>query len=190
MKIATAQLQSTSPYSHARHHQTDKKAKESAADYEERTWREKIHADEETGVCFIPPMALCKSALEAAKYLSIPISGKGKSTYTKHFEAGVRVNEANKVILPYKKEEVRGEWVFVPSDGMRGGTRRVMKCFPYFGKWQGTVEYQIHDDVITESVFREVLDLAGTLIGIGRFRPKNCGFYGMYECTDLQWREL
>lgn len=77
--------------SHSKPHCTPKPSKENAEDYEARTWQNRLHYDDE-GV-YIPAMMLKNTIAAAAKFLSISIPGKGKSTYTKHFEAGVLVTD-------------------------------------------------------------------------------------------------
>lgn len=122
MKTATVTLESVSPYSQSRHYagEIDKLEKESAKDYEKRTWRNRLHFNQ-SGEVFIPPMALKNCLSEAAKYLSIQIPGKGKATYTKHIEAGVLV--VDPIMLGINKDDVPGQWLFVPSDGKRGGSK-------------------------------------------------------------------
>jgi hypothetical protein len=146
-----------------------------------------MHADAE-GMVFIPPMAFKNCLSEAAKYLTMQIPGKGKSTYTKHFEAGVLVFEP--MPLGVHKDKVSGEWFFVPSDGRRGSGKRVSRCFPVFPKWSGSVVFHIFDPTITKDVFQRHLEEAGKFIGIGRFRPRNNGFYGRFEMKSLKWEEM
>jgi len=184
MKIAVATLESVSPYSQSRYYKEPKLERELAGDYEERTWRERCHVTD-SGQIFIPPMAFANSLKEAAKYLSLPVPGKGKSTFTKNFESGVLVSEP--LMLPDRKETVRGEWVFVPSDGRRGGGTRVEKCFPYILEWGGNVSFYILDDIITADIFNKVLETSGQLIGIGRFRPRNLGYYGRFRVKNVEW---
>lgn len=185
MKIAVCELHSVSPYSQSRYYKVTKLAKELPDAYEERTWRNRLHTLPD-GTVFIPPMAFANSIKEAASYLSLQIPGKGKSTWTKHFQAGVLVAEA--LVLPMRASEVESEWLFVPADGTRGGGRRVEKCFPVIREWSGSVTYYILDDMITEDVFTEHLRVAGSLIGIGRFRPRNCGYYGRYSAEGITWK--
>ena len=187
MKTAICKLKSTSPYSQGRYHETQKKDKELHSDYEIRTWREKLHYVPDTGQVFIPPMSFAVSIKEAAKYLNLQIPGKGKSTYTKNFDAGIMVTEP--LLIDAFKDTIKNEQVFVPADGRRGGTTRVMKTFPLIHKWEGSVTYYILDDIITEDVFRKVLEASGNLIGVGRFRPRNCGYYGRFEIKDIEWNE-
>ena len=165
---------------------TKKDAKETSQDHEERTWRERLHVNSD-GYVFIPQMAFKNCIAEAAKYLSKPIPGKGKSNYTKHFEAGIMVTDS--LVLDVLAEDVEGEWFFVPSDGRRGGARRVDKCFPVIPEWSGKVTFFIYDELVTQEVFTEVLEEAGRFIGIGRFRPRNNGFYGRFDVVDVQWKE-
>jgi hypothetical protein len=192
MKTAIAQLRSIAPYSQSRYYTQEfpkhtrgtGSATESDKDYEERTWRHRCHVDH-AGQVFIPPMAFKNCLAEIAKYLSVQIPGKGKSTYTKHFEAGVMV--LNGLSLPEQRETVSGEWLFVPGDGRRGSGKRVLKCFPVIQKWAGTITYHVLDDVITPEVFEQHLRDAGNFIGIGRFRPRNNGFYGRFEVLAIDW---
>lgn len=185
VKTATAKLVSASPYSQSRHYTVPMLDKESKADFETRTWRERLHVNGE-GSVFIPPMSFKNCIAEAAKFLSVTIKGKGKATYTKHFEAGVLVVEP--LVLPVKKDDVDGEWLFVPSDGKRGGGSRVDKCFPVIREWTGTVEFLVLDETITKDVFLHHLTEAGKFIGIGRFRPRNNGYYGRFSVAELIWK--
>lgn len=184
MKRAIAVLKSVSPYSQSNKIQSVKGAREKSNDYEERTWRERCHVTED-GHIFIPPMVFANNIKEAAKYLSIQVPGSGKSTYTKNFDAGVMVLES--LVLPDLVADVKGETLFVPSDGKPGGGKRVEKTFPYIPSWSGTVEYIVLDDLITQDVFQRVLVAGGTLIGIGRFRPRNRGYYGRFAVEKLTW---
>lgn len=186
MKRAVCKLKSISPYSQSKHYDVPKinGGRESAKDYEARTWRERLHVNKDGNV-FIPPMAFKNCISEIAKYLSMQIQGQGKKTYTAKFEAGVLVVDA--LTLPLKKEDVQGQWLFVPSDGKRGGAKRVDKCFPVIPEWEGTVEFVILDEIITEDIFRKHLEEAGKFIGIGYFRPRNNGYWGRFSVENVKW---
>lgn len=186
MNIAIATLQSLTPYSQSRYHNTDKKGKETPQDYEKRTWREKLHVTPEDSV-FIPPMTFKNCLSSAAKFRGDTIPGRGKRTYTKLFESNSFVFEG--LDLGIKKADVESEELFLPSDGQRGGGRRVMKTFPIIHDWSGKVTFHINNEQITEEVFRTHLEEAGSSIGIGRFRPENNGYYGRFEVADLEWIE-
>lgn len=184
MKIAVAHLKSVSPYSQSAAYLTPKTDKESAADYEKRTWRDRIHATED-GYVFIPPMAFKNAMTEIASFLGMKIPGKRNATYTKHFTAGVLVVEP--LVLNVKKADVVGEWLFVPASGKRGDGCRVWKCFSVIPDWEGDVVFNIFDETITEDVFLEHLKEAGKFVGIGRFRPAKNGFYGRFSVERMSW---
>lgn len=186
MLTITTKLESVSPYSQSKHYEVEKKAKELPKDYEARTWRERLHYDDK-GMVFIPQMSFKNCISEAAKYLGIQVPGKGKANYTKHFEAGILVLES--MPLGIHKDDVAGEWYFVPSDGKRGGGSRVMKCFPVIPSWSGEILWHILDPIITPDVFRQHLEEAGKFIGLGRFRPRNNGFYGRFSVKGMKCSE-
>jgi len=188
MKMAICELESISPYSQSKFHDTPKLEKETSDDYEWRTWREKVHADKD-GKMFIPPMQFKNSLAEAARYLSLQIPGKGKATYTKHFKSGVLVTEGLK--LPFTKDDVPMERISCGSQGA-GSTRRVTKNFPVIQEWKGEVSFYILDDTITESIFSRILSEAGNFIGIGKSRPSspNGYFYGRYKVNKVEWCDM
>lgn len=186
-RIATVKIEGVSPYSQSRHHNTPAQEKEGKDAYARRTWREFCHYDRQ-GRVVIPPMAMKNALAESAKFLSVQIPGKGKSTYTKHFEAGVLVTDPAPIGIT--KDEITDrnmESLFLPADGKRGSGSRVMKYFPVFPEWSATVQFHVFDEVITEDVFRYVLEQAGQFIGLGRFRPRNNGYYGRFIVNSLEW---
>ena len=189
MKIATCRLKSLSAYSQNQQVNEPKLPKELSDDYEKRTYRQRLHSTPEGFVC-IPAMSFGNSIKEAAKFLSLPIPGKGKSLFTKNFEAGVIVPEHVVLNIHKDSDQIIWDWVSVPVDGVRGGGKRVSKCFPVIAQWEATVVFYVLDDIITQDVFRQVLAASGNLIGIGRFRPRNWGYYGRFEIIDIQWNEM
>ena len=90
MKVVSVHLESISAYSQSKYYETPHLERENPKDYEARTWRDRLHVDEK-GEVYIPPMAFKNVLSEIAKFLGMQIPGKGKSTYTKHFEAGLLV---------------------------------------------------------------------------------------------------
>ena len=186
MSVARCELESLSPYGQGRYYETPKLEGESHKDYEVRTWRDRCHVDGD-GNIFIPSMAFKNGLAEAAKYMALQIPGKGKATYTKHFEAGVMVVEG--LPLPIKKDDVEGLWLFVPASGKRGDSKRVSKCFPVIREWQGTVEFHVIDEVITQEVFAKTLRTFGKFIGVGFFRPRNNGYFGRFKVNGIQWTD-
>lgn len=187
---ATVKLTSLSEYGQSKVIDPElfpKKPKETSADYEERTWRERMHVTPDGNVK-IPAMAIKNCLAEAAKYLSMQVPGKGKATYTKHFEAGVMVTESP--ILPINAKDVEGVRYFVPASGKRGDGKRVWKTFPIIPTWEATVTFIVLDHAITKEVFVQHLSQAGNFIGIGWFRPRNNGTFGRFKAELLDWDEI
>ncbi len=191
MRVLNVTLRSASPYSQSRHYIKELEQGESQDDNYRRTWRNHLHADKD-GMVFIPPNSLKNCLSEAAKFMSISVPGKGKATYTKNFEAGIMVAQA--ASLGVHKDKVEMEALFLPSDGRRGGPKRIMKYYPIIPEWETQAEFIILDETVLQSsvkdkartVFQEVLEGAGRFIGIGRFRPRNNGYYGRFEVADVK----
>lgn len=185
MKTCIVEIEGVSPISFSAPVQSQKKQGETADAYEERTWRERAHVDS-SGEMYIPPGALKGCLQDAARYLSESVPGKGKATYTKHFEAGVLVTQP--LMLGVKGAECECDRRFVPADGKPGGGKRVWKSFPILQTWKTSGEIICLDPVICDKPekVREYLEYAGKLIGIGRFRPRNRGFYGRFRVVGFK----
>lgn len=185
MKTVVVQLQSMSPMAQGRYHTTPKEndGKESPDVYERRTWRAKMHTTPDGEWVVVPAFALKNCLSDAAQFLGMQIPGKGKQTYTKHFKAGVLVTDA--MVLPVRAAEVTPLELFVPSDGVAGSGRRVVRLFPYVREWKGKATIYVVDETITESVLQGHLEAAGKFIGLGSFRVRNNGILGRFEVVKI-----
>lgn len=183
MKTAIATLKSLSPLNQSRQHFVEKLPREEPAAYEERTWREKGHYDEDDNA-FIPPMSLKNSIAKAASMLDMKIPGKGNSKYNKHFLAGVMVTD--NIPLGVKKKDVQPQWLSMGPKGVKG-TTGVLRAFPHFEKWEGSVRIYVLDDTIPKDIFEKVLREAGNFVGLGQFRPEKGGYFGRFELVSLKW---
>lgn len=186
MKLATATLVSSAPYSQSRSYDREVEAlpRETKDAYEERTWRNKCHTLP-NGNVFIPPMSLKMAVDSAAKMLGRQIPGKGKSTYSKFFLSGVLVMDP--IELPLTKDDVACDRIFANADGVRGSGKRVWRNFPRIDSWKADVPFHVIADEITEDVFTEHLKQAGAFVGIGRFRPQSGGYYGRFTVEKIKW---
>ena len=187
MPTAIATIKSVSPYSSSRYLLESKDKNESHDDFEKRIWRERSHFDKKSGEVYIPPMAFKQSLDTAAKYAGIQVPGKGKATFTKHFTSGVLVMDP--LYLGITKEDLDHYAGPMSSTGEKGksGGKVVIRIYPMVNEWAGDVTFEILDDVITPDVFRQVLEIAGRNIGIGRFRPQNGGFNGRFTVEGVKW---
>lgn len=182
MKTITVLLQGTSPMSHSKMLDSEMGKNENPMDYERRVWLDRLHYEDD-GTVFIPPMAFKQALATACKRTGLKIPGRGKSTYTKHFEGGVYCMD--NVLTDVKKDQVVGEWINANADGVRGSGKRVRKCYPVIPKgWQARVTFVIADPAVTTKVFLEVLKEAGMFVGIGRFRPEKGGTNGIFKVVE------
>ncbi len=185
MKVVSFTIEGVSPISFSAPISSVKDTGEGHDDFEQRTWRERLHVDDK-GIAFVPPNMIKNCLADTAKYLSESVPGKRNATYTKHFEAGLLCTEP--MTLGVKAKAVDGERLFVPSDGKRGGGKRVWKTFPYIpAGWKVSGELILLDPILVAKPEKvgEYLQHAGKFIGIGRFRPRNNGYYGRFEVTDF-----
>jgi len=181
MKTYKALLKSTAPYSQSKYHNVEKGEKEAWETWEKRTWRFRMHVSP-GGTVFIPPMAIKNCLSEIAQFLSIKIPNKGHATYTKNFKSGIMV--VDPIDTGVKADGVQGEELFLPSNCKPGGPR-VLRIYPLIPEWEGWVTIHVIDETIESGILKYHLEQAGVLIGIGRFRPRNNGFYGRFDVKDF-----
>jgi len=184
MITATAKLRSLSAYSQSDFFKSSRAEGESHDAFEERCWREKMHVLD--GSVVIPPMQLKRCLDNGASLRGEKVPGKGSRGWASFFISGVLVTDP--MVLDIDPSTVRGEWIMAHADGKKTGTGgRVRRCFPLIPEWKGTATFHILNAEITDKVFLRMLDTAGKLVGIGRFRPQNGGMFGRFAVEDLKW---
>lgn len=186
IRKAVITISGIAPYTQSRFHGTPKLDGELPDAYEERTWKNKAHVMPD-GRIFIPAVSIMTCIKDAAKFMNRKIPGKGNETWTKHFDSGIIVSD--NIVLNTKIDDAIKLTAHVPSDGVRGGSKRVLRHYPTVpaGEWGGTVEILILDDVITKDIFTEVCETAGHLIGLGTFRVRNRSTHGRFNVTVDKW---
>lgn len=184
MRKVIVTLKGISPYCQSGPMTTPKNNKEKDDAYDERCWRDRIHATTD-GFVEIPPIAFKYAIDSVGKKLRMKVPGKGGSEYTNLLKGGVVVK--NGVRLPIKKEDVVGVRHFLNADGKRGGGTRVWRRIPTIMDWEGEMTFVLVDDAIEEEVFEAHLREAGMLIGVGQNRPENGGFCGRFVPTKFTW---
>lgn len=190
---ATFEIKGVAPLFYGKHVQEKKTDKETAEQHENRTWPKKVHVGDDGGL-FIPPFALKNGLEAAAKWLNKKIPGEGKATFTKRFRCGVHAWDnillSNGVSDRATMDCIEPLQLFVPSDGVRGGGKRVNKIFPKLEEWGGTGTAVIFDDKIGESVFEDALTALGQYIGFGSMRVENGGSNGRFKVVSLSFEEV
>lgn len=191
VRIATCRLESSSPYSQGGYFTTERTAKMKPDEHDALYWRERAHTVKkgpDAGKMLIPAQQFKNALLDAARFLGMKVRGKGQATYSKHFAAGVLVNDD--LVLPVVVADLVPEIVWCSADGKPGGASKVQRRFPVVESWEGTVQYIIVDETIDDAVFLEHLQHSGNLIGIGRWRPIKNGRYGRFTVKGCKFAPL
>jgi hypothetical protein len=177
-------LESATPLLYNRAYDTfvAKESRETSDAYEQRTWLNRAQVNE-NGYVTIPGIYFSNAIQEAAKYLGEQIPGKGKSTYTKHFAAGISV--VNGIVTEVKPEALDRLPMHVPVDGIHGSGKRAWKFFPRLNSWKGTIQVAVLDEIITKDVLHKHAVTAGNFIGVGSRRPINRGEFGRFRVVDI-----
>lgn len=187
--IATITITGLTPYSQSRQHDEPKLEGENHDAYDARTWRSKLNVSERDGrqSVVIPAHGFHQAIAAAAKYSKRQIPGQGKATWTKKFEAGISL--LSDIDLDIDPASVKSITISANADGVRGSGKRVTRRFPIMNEWSATFDVYILDPIITEDVFREMLEITGMFIGLGRFRPEKGGGNGRFKITSLAWAD-
>jgi hypothetical protein len=192
MQVSVASLTITglSVYSQSRQHDEPMLDKEARDAYDARTWRSKLNVAVIDGkeTVIIPAHGMHQAIAAAAKYSKRQIPGQGKATWTAKFTSGIALLEDPS--LGISPEDVSVVTISANADGIRGSGKRVPRRFPIVAPgWQSTFDIHILDNIITEDVFREMVEIAGMFIGIGRFRPEKGGTNGRFKIASLKWED-
>jgi hypothetical protein len=178
------------PMTQSRQHDEPKLEGESSGDYDIRTWRSKLNTEMRNGrqTIVIPAHGVQQCIASAAKYSKRQIPGQGKATWTAKFMAGIMMTE--NPALNIDPATIGNITISANADGVRGSGKRVPRRFPQIlSGWETTFPIYILDPIITEDVFREMLELAGMFIGLGQFRPQNGGTNGRFKVSHLEWHD-
>jgi hypothetical protein len=187
--IATVTIKGITPLSQSRQHDEPKLEGERPDDWDLRTWKHKMNHTIRDGkpTVVIPAHGLQQCFASGAKYSKRQIPGQGKATWTAKFTAGIAVLEDP--ALNIDPATVTSVTISANPDGVRGSGKRVTRRFPIMPEWQSTFDVIILDPIITETIFREMVNLSGLFVGIGRFRPEKGGTNGRFQIDKLVWQD-
>ena len=164
----------------------DGKEGETPVEREKRTWKQRAHYNDKGKV--IIPGYMIKTTLEpAAKLLGERVGGakigKGMSHYLRliQIEGDILTNIA--------QDNLEGLTAFVSANGKPDGGK-VMRTYPKISKWSGTltVVYPTLGSVLNDDIVMKYLEIAGSYIGIGHWRPgaPSCGTYGRFSVERVE----
>jgi hypothetical protein len=123
---------------------------------------EKAAYRDEGGNLVQPAEHIESAMVKAATNFTIP--GKRNKTYKDLFKAAVFVKP---FMIPHEINEYE-------IDERRAVVQRnaVLRYRPRLDKWRLSFEIEVLDEQLDKSVVRDVLDQAGSFVGIGDYRPK------------------
>lgn len=180
-------IEGISPLSFSKYIGELKKDKEADEQFEERCWADRCHFDDK-GRVFVPAMALKNCLVNAAQFVKMTVQGQGTTKFKSRFEPGILVVDHMLLDGPVTRDHLLHEKLFVPSNGQRGGGKRVNRIFPYVPEgWTTKATIHVLDHMITQSVMERHLEAAGMFVGFLRFRPANGGFYGRWKVLNMEW---
>lgn len=187
MYRAHVMIKGIAPLSQSRMHGTPFVDGESHEDYDQRTWREKCNFDE-TGVVYVPAMALKQAMDAAAKRLSIPDPDNKRANFTKYFASDVICEQH--LSIGIHKNDMAGITISANVDGVRGSGKRVPRRFPQTPEWKGSTTFLVMEEKIKPDIFERVLACAGRSIGVGQFRPERGGLNGRFEVVNVKYEKI
>lgn len=189
VSVASCTIVGVTPLSQSRNTDDDPKGpKEHHDDYDKRIWRKRLNTAAIDGkpTVVIPAHGMHQAIAAAAKYSKTKIPGQRNATWTAKFTAGIAI--LDEISLGISPEDVDVIAIYANADGVRGSGTRVTRRFPIINPgWRATFDVTVLDQIITEDVFREMLDTAGMFIGVGRFRPEKGGSNGRFNTESLKW---
>lgn len=185
--VALITISGISPLSQSRQHSEPPLEGEGKDDYDARTWRSKLNLSPKSKNIVIPQHGMHQAIIAAAKYTGKQIPGQGKKTWTAKFTTGIMI--FSEIDLGVSAEDAAMITISANADGVRGSGKRVQRRFPILYEWSATFEVYILDQIITEPIFREMLEIAGLFIGVGRFRPEKGGGNGRFRIDSIDWQD-
>ena len=66
----------------------------------------------------------------------------------------------------------------------RKTSERILRHRPKILNWKMTFEIELNERLLSEEILHELFDYAGSVIGIGEFRPEKNGPFGKFKVED------
>ena len=129
---------------------------------------------DESGDIGIPAPNVLRCLIDAGKFIKV---GRGKMTTQKTSLIPAAV-EMGAVFIPLRSEQgwkVDTRPVRIPATG-----GRILRHRACFDDWRLAFSVELDESIITCSVFRDVVDIGGSHIGLGDFRPDCKGPFGRF----------
>lgn len=128
----------------------------------------------------LPAPNIARAFVDAGIFIK---AGKSKlsTQRTSLVPAGLSIVEIELPLLP-GRWETDSRSVVIPSTG-----GRIMCHRPRFDEWRVALTLDVDESLFSEAVVRELVDLAGSRIGVGDFRPARRGPFGRFRVDS--WKK-
>lgn len=178
MKKINVEVEGKSPLLMNRFRDTsiDSKSKKRTGALQEAILEDKLYLYD--GKPHIPSIYFRNCIVEAGKQFKI--TGKGKSTYSKLVGSTIEVLPENILI---KSDGYKGFRVAAVNPMTKG---RMMVNRPRFENWKCRFEIMLHDENVPVEVMNELIQHAGSYVGIGDWRPEKKGMFGKFMITSFK----
>jgi hypothetical protein len=126
------------------------------------------------GNAVLPSANLLRAIVDAGVFIK---AGKSKLSTSRGslIPAAISIVEPEFAIQP-GRWETDSRAVVIPATG-----GRVMCHRPRFDEWRVSLTLSVDDAMFAEKLVRELVDLAGSRIGVGDFRPARKGPFGRFK---------
>jgi len=122
--------------------------------------------------------------IDAGKYFK---AGKSKVTTLKSsiIPSCVDLAGVTYPIVHSQPWDVDTRPVRIPATG-----GRILAHRPCFHDWELSFDVELDEEIMSEDLFRDIVDKAGKAIGLGDFRPDCKGPFGKFVVIEWQVKEV
>jgi len=138
---------------------------------------QKLYLSHDGETLIIPSMNLFRSIMDAGTFFK---AGKSKVTTQKSsmIPACLSIEQIEIPIQHAEPWDVDSRAVRIPSTG-----GRILAHRPCFNDWKLAFDLKLDSSILGIKLLREIVDAAGSRIGLGDFRPATKGPFGRYSVT-------
>lgn len=135
------------------------------------------HRNDVNKKCFIPSEQLRQSFIGAGTLVKSKVGAQTKSM--KSIVAGQWMIDEEEIYMPdYDQIDKR-------SGINRNNKARIIVIRPKWSKWSSEFTLIIDNDTTTDEMVTQIINFAGSNVGIGSYRPTNNGRFGRYKLDTL-----
>jgi hypothetical protein len=134
------------------------------------------YRDQETGNLYIPSTAVQRCLIGAAAYSK----GKGRASLQKQTAASIFVTP-DRMSLGVKTYAIDSRPVVIKAT-----QGRIVRHRPRLDEWSVSFQIEYDENLLTEKQLRQIVDDAGTRVGLLDFRPEKKGPFGRF--VVINWR--